>query len=93
MDAPEGQNCVHDLRRGRGRGRRVIVLTGFGPFEGHAVNASWEVVRTLRDNNMWKHQQVNRWVIFTCVFLHVIIVVVIIIIIVAVIIVIIIIAI
>ncbi len=40
-------------------GNPVLVLTGFGPFSGHPVNASAEAVKHIRDNSMWQNQEVS----------------------------------
>lgn len=29
--------------------KRTVLITGFGPFRGHAINASWEAVKLLPD--------------------------------------------
>lgn len=32
----------------------VVVVTGFGPFGGHQINASWESVKLLKDTDIEK---------------------------------------
>lgn len=43
-----------------GTDKDIIVLTGFGPFDIHKVNASWEAVRNIRDTNLWDDPRVRK---------------------------------
>ena len=36
----------------------AIVVTGYGPFGDHKVNASWEAVKRLK--NLWNEEQGNK---------------------------------
>ena len=36
----------------------AIVVTGYGPFGDHKVNASWEAVKRLK--NLWNEDQGNK---------------------------------
>ena len=36
----------------------AIVVTGYGPFGEHKINASWEAVKRLKD--LWKENQCHR---------------------------------
>ena len=37
--------------------KKAFLITGFGPFKGHPINASWESVKLLP--NLWKHDQIE----------------------------------
>ena len=39
--------------------RDFIVLTGFGPFGSHKINASWEAVSFIRDQKLWTNNEVR----------------------------------
>ncbi len=42
---------------GEHESKKKIVLTGFGPFSGHPINASWEAVKIVRDS--WNDDDAN----------------------------------
>ena len=37
--------------------KQKIILTGFGPFRGHDINASWESVKLVP--NLWKNDEIE----------------------------------
>ena len=42
----------------------AIVVTGYGPFGDHKVNASWQAVKRLKE--LWNEDQENKKVVLTC---------------------------
>ena len=41
--------------------KKFILVTGYGPFGKHKINASWEAVKRLPEH--FKHEQVSTFVI------------------------------
>ena len=37
--------------------QQTVLLTGFGPFHDHPVNASWEIVKEIKQ--LWSNEVVN----------------------------------
>ena len=44
-------------QNGEYKTKRSIVVTGYGPFGDHKINASWEAVKRFKD--LWDHDCCN----------------------------------